>query len=309
MKTFSFYIATGICVAGLCVPAGAQNRRDHNLSINADGNAEHCSDLKVRANGGEIAQATETFNLQRSEAPMLEINDSAGQGVIRVRAWDQSTYAIEVCKVAVADNRAAAEQLVRGINVMRSAGRFSTAGPANRDDGRWQLYFIVRAPKDANLDIQSRNGPVSVAQMAGNTKLRAVNGPVSIQDCTGMVDAQTTNGPISFSGNGGEVKLNATNGPISLKLSGDVWNGSKLEAHTENGPISVSAADTFRTGLRLETDGNAPLNCRAEFCRNAWTDGTSNQRVLQLNGSDTIRVTTHNGPVSVNGPSRAKRVI
>ena len=76
---------------------------------------------------------------------------------------------------------------------------------------------------------------------------------------------------------GGDVHLNATNGPISLKLNGEVWNGPKLEARTENGPVSLSVSETYRSGLRLETDANAPVSCKAEFCRNAWTDSSSNQ--------------------------------
>jgi hypothetical protein len=308
MKSLRYYAVVAICVAGLCSPLGAQTHRSRNLSINFEGNGEHCSDLRVSSPGGEVAQANETFAFQRNEASVLEIDD-AGQGAIRVRAWDQPGYSVEVCKVAVADDRGAAEQLVRGLTVTRSAGRFTTAVPANRDSGNWQLYFIVRAPKDANLDIQTKNGPIEVGDMTGTTKLRAVNGPISLKDCGGQVDARTTNGPISYSGSGGDVHLNATNGPISLKLNGEVWNGPKLDARTENGPISLSVSETYRSGLRLETDASAPVSCKAEFCRNAWTDSSASQRVLQLNGTDTVRVTTHNGPVSIKGPAPGKRVI
>ena len=60
--------------------------------------------------------------------------------------------------------------------------------------------------------------------------------------------------------------------------------------------------DTFRSGIRLEMDGHAPVSCGIESCRSAFTDATSNQKILQLNGSqDTVRVSTQNGPVSVGG--------
>ena len=98
-----------------------------------------------------------------------------------------------------------------------------------------------------------------------------------------------------FPGDRGEVHLNAQNGPIALKLSTESWNGSQLEARTINGPLAVSLPENFRSGMRLETSGHAPVACSAAPCRNAWRDG----RTMQMNGSnDTIRLSTENGPVS-----------
>jgi DUF4097 and DUF4098 domain-containing protein YvlB len=122
-----------------------------------------------------------------------------------------------------------------------------------------------------------------------------------------MVDAHTQNGPISFSGRGGDVKLTAQNGPISLELTGDAWNGQALDAKTVNGPVSLSIPENYRSGVKLQTAGHAPLSCKLDSCRNVvqdMRDGSAN-RTLQLNGSgDTVRVSTTNGPVSVGGPKR-----
>jgi len=143
--------------------------------------------------------------------------------------------------------------------------------------------------------------------VSGTLKIRATNGPVSVHDSAGTVEVHTSNGPISFGGGGGEVHLTAQNGPIALELAGEVWNGASLEARTINGPVSISMPDGFRTGVRVETSGHAPVSCAAGACKGAWTD---NQRVIQLNGSqDTIRVSTSNGPVSVHGPRKTGRVI
>jgi Toastrack DUF4097 len=295
--------------AWLLGPAPADAARHYNLNITSN-HAEHCSDLRVRSDDGEIVQSNESATLSRGEVPILELDDTAGRGVISVRGWDRQEYAIETCKIAAAETRAAAEQLVRGISVTRSAGHISTTGPstpaASNDEGNWQLYFIIRAPRDASLDIQSRNGPVSVDGVNGNVKLRATNGPVSLNNCAGQVEAQTQNGPISFAGGGGDVRLNAQNGPISLSLAGEIWNGARLEAHTVNGPVSISIPDTFRSGVRVETAGHSPFSCRIDACRNGFTDGGT----LQLNGSqDTIRVSTRNGPVSVGGGKPNRGVI
>jgi len=236
---------------------------------------------------------------------MLELEDNAGHAVVRVRAWERPEYAVETCKIAASDSRQAAETLLRGITVSRTAGRITTAGPSG-DTGAWQAYFRVRAPKNGSVDLQTKNGPIEVAGISGSVKVRAVNGPISLKDCGGQVDAHTTNGPISFSGGSGEVRLHAQNGPMSVELTGDSWNGTMLEAQTVNGPLSISIPEHFRSGVRLRTSGNAPLSCKIDACRTGLTDASrSDERTIQLNGSaDTVRVSTSNGPVSVNGPRR-----
>jgi hypothetical protein len=298
-----WYAAAGLAVVSLLVPAPCRAAKNFNLSVSMS-NAEHCSDLRVRSNDGEVAQSTESVTLGARDASMIELEDNAGRAVVQVRGWDRPEYAVETCKIAAAESRSAAEQLIAGISVSRSAGRITTQGPSG-DNGNWQVYFLIRAPKNGSLDLQTKNGPISVAGVSGNVKVRASNGPISLSDVGGQVDAHTTNGPISFRGGSGEVHLNAQNGPISLELAGEMWNGSQLEARTMNGPVNISIPENFRSGVRLQTSGRAPLNCRIEACQNAFTDAASEQRTIQLNGSaDTIRVSTGNGPVSVNGPRR-----
>jgi hypothetical protein len=302
--TLCYLAAATLTFAALAGPAPLQAARNYNLNVDMD-KGEHCSDLRVRSSNGEIAQSTDTVTLGARDASMLELEDSAGHAAVRVRAWDRPEYTVETCKVAVSENRQAAETLLQGITVSRSAGRITTAGP-NNDSGNWQIFFLIRAPRNGSVDLATKNGPIDVAGIRGNVKVRAVNGPISLNDCGGQVDAHTTNGPISFRGGSGEVRLHAQNGPISLELAGEVWNGSMLEANTVNGPLSISIPENFRSGVRLQTSGHAPLSCKIEACRTAYTDVTRpEQRTIQLNGSaDTIRVSTSNGPVSVSGPRR-----
>lgn len=304
MKTDSlYYVAAGVLsLAWLITPHGIQAARSRNLNISFEGNAEHCADLQARSEG-ELARAAESFTLARNEAPILEIADTAGRSIVRVRGWDRPEYSVEACKFAAAPDRPAAEQLLRGIAVSRTAGRFSATGPSAAGEASWQLYFIVHAPRNASLDLETRNGPISVAEVSGSVKARATNGPLSIRDCAGTIDVHTSNGPISFSGGSGEVHLNAQNGPISLKLSGDNWNGPVLEARTVNGPVSLEVPEAFHSGIRVESSGHSPVSCRLEACRAAWTNPGSDQRVLQLNGAqDVVRVSSSNGPISIHLP-------
>jgi hypothetical protein len=302
--TLCYFAAGALAIAALLSPAPSQAAKNYNLNVSME-NAEHCSDLRVRSTNGEVAQTVEAVTLGARDASMLELEDNAGHAVVRVRAWDRPEYAVETCKIAASDSRQSAETLLRGISLSRSAGRITTSGPSG-DTGNWQVYFLVHAPKNGSVDLQTKNGPIDVAGLSGTVKVRAVNGPISLRDCSGQIDAHTTNGPISFRGGSGEVRLNAQNGPMSLELTGDAWNGPMLEARTVNGPLSISIPENFRSGVRLRTSGSAPLSCKIDACRTAITDASrSEERTIQLNGSaDTVRVSTSNGPVSVNGPRR-----
>ncbi|HEX3875583.1 MAG TPA: hypothetical protein VHW24_01265 [Bryobacteraceae bacterium] len=287
--------ATALAVA----PVHAQNKR-HNLNVNFDDNANSCSELKVKTDG-VLAQANDRFTLQGAPVQI----DGGSSASIRVVAADRADYAVEACRFAVADDLPTAQQALAGTSVTRSAWRAEAHGPANAgNQAQWQIYLIVQAPRNGNVELTTSNGPISVRGVNGTVKAKAVNGPVSVRDCGGVVDAQTTNGPISFTGQGGDVKLAAVNGPLSVKLNGDVWNGPKLDASTQNGPVTLSAPDTFRSSVRLETSGQSPFTCKAAMCASALTDARSEHRSLQMNGSaDTVHVSTNNGPMSVNGPS------
>jgi len=300
------YIAAVALVAA-CILTPARSQARQNFSIDLPDSADRCADLNVRSSG-QVARSAESFTVTRSEAPTLEVSGLENAN-IRVRGWERPDYSVEACKIAAASGQGAADQLLKDISVTRNGGRFSASGPATGDN-QWLVVFLVHAPKDASLDLQTKNGPIGVRDVSGTTKARAVNGPISIAGCSGAVDARATNGPISFEGGAGDVRLNAENGPISLRLSGDEWSGPALVARTVNGPLSVKLSDAFRSGVRIETSGHAPLSCGLEACRNAHTDATANRRILELNaGNATVQLSTANGPISVGTGSKSRSVI
>ena len=308
MKNDVFCYLAAAALTLVALPGFGQFRsgRNYNLTVNNSNAADRCSDLRVTSSNGVVAQVAESATLGPGELSALELEDNAGRSVVQVRGWDRAEYQVETCKIAVAETQGNAEAMALGISVSRSAGRLTTFGP----NGNWRVHFLVRVPRNANLDLTTRYGPISVEGVSGNTKVRAVNGPLSLKDVGGQVDAHTRTGPISFSGRGGNVKLTAQYGPISLELMGDQWNGQQLEAKTVNGPVSISIPENYRSGVRLQTSGNAPLSCnlpgaetRPRIC------GILGPRTIQLNGSaDTVKVST-SGPVSVTYLGPPRRVI
>jgi hypothetical protein len=301
-ENLCYAAAAAICAAWLFLPSSTQARGPApHLSVSGDG--DKCLDLKVRSEG-EVARAEESFTLPKTQPLAI---DATTRGGIRVRGWDRSEYSVQACKIAVAETRAGAESDLKGISVKQASGRFSASGPAT---GEWMVYYIVHAPKDADLDLETRNGPLALDGVAGRIKVRAANGPVSIRECSGEIQARAANGPVSFSGAGGDVSLAAQNGPLSIRLSGSEWQGPKFEARTVNGPLSLHLPDAYRSGIRIETSGHAPLSCRAGICAGAHSEVSGDQRSLELNGANpVVRLSTGNGPVAVRSDGHGPLMI
>jgi DUF4097 and DUF4098 domain-containing protein YvlB len=135
----------------------------------------------------------------------------------------------------------------------------------------------------------------------GNVKVRAENGPVSVTGCTGQLDLSSHNGPVTLEENSGKQNVRMENGPLTLSLSGDTWSGSGFEANTRNGPVTLQVPSGYKSGVILESEGHSPFRCDSSVCsegRKTWDD--DHKRVEFGSGPTVVRVSTVNGPVSVD---------
>ena len=306
MKRTFFFVTVWAAAAGSGLPAQAQSWRDWDFRIENARDADRCADLRVRTSG-DLAQATENFTFAKSTTPLLDV-EARSHSAVWVRGWDRADYGVEVCKYAAAGSKTAADQTLGSITVTRNGGHVTATGPSDASAG-WRVIYFVHTPKDAAVNLESGNSPIAARDVNGKLTIRASNGPVSLSACSGTIDAETSNGPISMDGGSGSVRLQASNGPISLNLPDDTWNGSQLEARTNNGPVSVHVPNGFHSGLRIESSGHAPVSCGIDACRNARTEGRFFPRLIEAGSGDVVRITSHNGPVSVGSGGRRGRVI
>lgn len=280
-----FLIGFSLLVLALPVFAG---RHGQNVNISTDDDVRDCSDIRVSFDG-------ERANMISEDIPVSGLRSlrvrSEHNGGITVSGWSGSTFSVQACKAVAPESNAAS------IRAVLSGNELSSDGP---DEGRWVLYYIVRAPRGAQLDLESTNGPISIDTVDGTITARVTNGPISLDDSTGRIDIRSTNGPISISGGSGEVKATATNGPLSVKLTGAMWQGN-LDASTKNGPLSLRVPRGYRSGVVLEARGHGPINCRAEDCSFKYnSDNDEDDRRIQLgSGPENVHLSTVNGPVSV----------
>ncbi len=284
-------------VAGILATANAGEHHHNNLSIRTnvedDGEVTDCSQISIRFDDERAVRSTDDLPVSGMRSMTIH---TAHNGGVRVTGWDQPTYAVKACKAAaLASDLSEVRATVNGNEV-------SASGPEN---GRWVVYFLVRAPRNATLDLEAMNGEIGLHDVVGTITAHSQNGPVAIKNSSGTMDVTTQNGPISMSGSSGNVKLSAQNGPISVKLAGSSWQGGSLDAHTNNGPLSVKFPRDYFSGIVIETDGHGPISCHADACRGAQRtlasdeDDDRPQRMQFGSGAALVHLSTNNGPLSV----------
>ncbi|HEV8375726.1 MAG TPA: hypothetical protein VGR38_05765, partial [Candidatus Polarisedimenticolia bacterium] len=267
---------------------------------------ERCDQIKIRFGdrGGDlpIARGEEELKMARTPGRPLTLELSDGCGM-RIQEGDGNEYEIRVCKAAGAGSSEKARRALQEISVSRSGSRLSIQGP---EDGNWLAYLLVKAPKDAEMELVTQNGEIGLTGVSGKIRARSQNGPIALTKCSHEVRATTQNGPISLTGGSGDFRLKAENGPISVDLSGGGWRGEGLEVSTENGPLSLKLPGNFKTGIRVEVASQSAVNvdCEAPECREAkWTWNQDTRRIEFGRQPATVRMTTVNGPVSIQSRS------
>lgn len=258
--------------------------------------AASCADLGIRFDGREAVVQSEERTISTAEASPLRIQAHSNGG-LQVEGWDKESYAITLCKGA--DPRSDAQALLSQIHLNFQNGELTVTGPGSRD--RWSAHILAHAPKGAAMELSAHNGPMSVYRVNGNLKIRTENGPVTVSECSGEVDLTAHNGPVTLGGNRGKLNVRAENGPVTLSLEGTNWDGTGLEARAQNGPVTVSIPSGYQSGVVVESDGHGPFQCQAAVCsegRKTWEEDV--KRIEFGNGPAVIRVSTVNGPVSVD---------
>ena len=293
-----------LLAGGLAAPAAVAS--DHNLTISVDDEEkiERCDQIRVQfgREGRPMARSERSFRFSRSEAPALRMHLES-QGGMTLSGWDGPDYSVTACLAAAGRDQERAARDLERVAIAFDRGTLSLSGP---DEGDWLVYFIVQVPEGADLDLSAQNEPIGLRDVTGRIRARTQNGPVSLQSCSGEIDVTAQNGPVSVQAGGGRQHLKVRNGPLSLALEGSHWEGEGIDADVENGPVSVTIPKRYQSGVSLEMSAWAPLSCQAGCEVEQGVSGEP--RRLQFGGSKpVIRISSGNGPVSIDSGSPARR--
>jgi DUF4097 and DUF4098 domain-containing protein YvlB len=289
MRRFLSFLALSF----LALPVFAYRSHGLNVTISTEDDEPltRCDQIRASFDGERVPMTEETLDARGVRT--LTVHTSRNGGVYVIGS-DDGVYSVKAC-------RAAAFADVSSIRTGINGGTVTAEGPDRSD---WVVYFIVRAPRNASLDLSAHNGPIAVRDVIGTITAHTQNGPLSLKNDSGTIDASAVNGPVSFAGDSGDVKLRVENGPLSVKLSSDYWGRGSLDASTANGPLSLKLPQNYRSGVVVETDGNGPVSCKAAACRGvrAFRDDGEEDRPRRIelgSGSMVVHLSTTNGPLSI----------
>ncbi len=185
------------------------------------------------------------------------------------------------------------------IKLSVQGGHVSVSGPARHND--WNVFLLIRTPRAAEVELTAHNGPVSFYKVDGKITARGVKRADLMEDCTGEADISAVNGPISFSGTGGKLRLHTAEWTDQRGAQRVSWSGGGLVADAVNGPLTLSLPSGFQSSFLVESNGHSPMSCHASICddaRKTWDD--EHRRIEYGSGTPVIRLSTENGPISVN---------
>lgn len=267
----------------------------HGLSVSTgDRDVTSCDQLQIRADDRELARSEDRLTLPQTSS-IVRV-DAAENGGMYVYGWDRQDFGVLNCKAALSDERATAERKLLQIKTSFNAGRLTVSGP---DESDWTSYLIIHAPRSSSLSLTGMNGPISISDLAGKVEVHNTNGPFAMKASAGEISAEIVNGPIAYAGNGGDIHLHAQNGPIAVKLIGTSWNGKGLDAESMNGPMALKLPNNYTSGVLVRARGYSPFVCSG--CEGARKDFDDDNKSVQFGtGTPVVRLSTVNGPVSIN---------
>jgi DUF4097 and DUF4098 domain-containing protein YvlB len=199
-------------------------------------------------------------------------------GAVSIRGWDRDSVHVQARIRAVARTEDAARELAREVRITTDQGNIRASGPSDN----WHVHFVIYVPRRTNVRAETHNGPIGLTGIEGNIEVRAVNGPISLRELAG------------------DVRARAQNGPISVKLAGSRWNGVGLDAETQNGPMVLYVPEGYNARLETGTT-NGPMSI--DFPITVMGRALEKRITTTLgDGGPTIRVRTHNGPLTIRRP-------
>jgi hypothetical protein len=247
----------------------------------------------------------------------------AEYGAIDVTTADTQTISLEIERKVNADNKAEADRIFQDLEIQQTEAAGETRITARFKNGwvpesqargsrricrdgkcleyasqlREHRYRIV-TPRAFNVDLTTRSGSVSVADLKGSANARTSGGSLSF----GRIQ-----GPVAGNTSGGGIRLQETSGAATLKTSGgSIYIGAaegQVEAATSGGSITV---DRAKAAVKAHTSGGHIEVKEVAGPLEAKTSGGSVRAVLTRQPAGPCTLATSGGSINVALPPDAR---
>lgn len=212
----------------------------------------------------------------------VEVENMVGD--ITIKTWDRN--AVRVQATGPAD-----------VHLDRESSEVSVEAELVPGHHR-ETDFTLSVPKDANIEVHTVEGRISVEGTTGRIDAHSVKGFVRVSGGRHAVDVGSVEGGVELSGARGRVEAHSVNEFVSLRdVVGDI------EATTVNGPVTLERCDT----RSLEASSvNGAIVFQGPIHSDGWYSLETHNGTIELtipqNASATISAFTYNGDFQADFP-------
>lgn len=272
----------------------------------------------IEAAGGNVEanrEITQTYEI----ASLLDLTVESSNGYVVVESAETASVTVTAKLRSRADTLEKAEERVEALVVdMIQTGdnlllRYRSSDQPVDVRKYSGVSFEVTVPAQADVEVDTSNGAITVRGIEGEFNLDTSNGAIDLDELVGVVYADTSNGRIDVDGFRGTLDLETSNGAIdvvNVEASIDartsngridfagVLMGDNNDLRTSNGAIEVKvAADASITFDASTSIGSISTS----FTLVGDTEGRSWNAALNPPTTQTLELRTSNGSIRIEG--------
>ncbi len=216
MKRLLFGIAVSVLLA---TSASAERQiiggeQDHSAAQAGD-----CDHFFTTTFTNFAAEANEQDQRDISLAGVQQLHVVASnEGGVSVRGLNKPTARLIVCRTAVADTKARAQQVLDSVSVTHRDGEIAAKGPSFDANQAWWANIILYVPRRTKVDVRAANGGVALRNLSGRVSAKSISGGISVASSPGNFKIETESGGITLDRVSGGVEAVSHTGAIALKV-------------------------------------------------------------------------------------------
>lgn len=115
------------------------------------------------------------------------------------------------------------------------------------------VRFIVKVPKDYNVDLKTGGGSIDLSDLKGTVEANTSGGSITLGRIEGDVDVQTSGGAIRVDEVAGNIDAYTSGGSINAKITKQPSDDCRLR--TSGGSVTVHLAPQIAVDLDAGTSG------------------------------------------------------
>ena len=156
---------------------------------------------------------------------------------------------------------------------------------------RLKIHFLITVPQQYNIDLNTTNGGISVADLTGDVRVRSSGGNLCFRSITGTVWGHTSGGSIEAINVAGDVQVRTSGGSIRFGAIRGFISG-----RTSGG--SIKAVDC-NEGVDVRTSGGGIWLGGISKNVTARTSGGSIQAVMKTQPQSECSLRTSGGQITL----------